>query len=198
MCGNGLRVFARYLVQTGRMTTTEADVATRAGVRHVRLHDGGDVSVTMGTVRVESGKVTIEHQDMWWPACKVDVGNPHAVVVTDHTTVCDINLNDSPTWRPRSAFPDGVNVEFVEQIDQHTVAMRVYERGSGETMSCGTGTVAVAATMATRTGHRGPWTVQVPGGRVVVTLSPSDDGYRAILTGPAVILAAGKVDLPNG
>jgi len=52
--------------------------------------------------------------------------------------------------------------------------------------------------MATRTGHRGPWTVQVPGGRVVVTLSPSDDGYRAILTGPAVILAAGKVDLPNG
>jgi diaminopimelate epimerase len=198
MCGNGLRVFARYLVQTGRMTTTEADVATRAGVRHVRLHDGGDVSVTMGTVRVESGKVTIEHQDMWWPACKVDVGNPHAVVVTDHTTVCGINLNDSPTWRPRSAFPDGVNVEFVEQIDQHTVAMRVHERGSGETMSCGTGTVAVAATMATRTGHRGPWTVQVPGGRVVVTLSPSDDGYRAILTGPAVILAAGKVNLPNG
>ena len=59
-------------------------------------------------------------------------------------------------------------------------------------------TVAVAATMATRTGHRGPWTVQVPGGRVVVTLSPFDDGYRAILTGPAVILAAGKVNLPNG
>ncbi|MCA3767399.1 MAG: diaminopimelate epimerase, partial [Cutibacterium sp.] len=82
MCGNGLRVFARYLVQTGRMTTTEADVATRAGVRHVRLHDDGDVSVTMGTVRVESDEVTIEHQDMWWPACKVDVGNPHAVVVT--------------------------------------------------------------------------------------------------------------------
>lgn len=198
MCGNGLRVFARYLVQAGHMMTAEADIATRAGVRHVRLHDDGNISVTMGTVRIEPDDVTIEHQDTWWSACKVDVGNPHAVVVTDHTTVSGINLDDSPTWQPRSAFPDGVNVEFVEQIDQHTVAMRVHERGSGETMSCGTGTVAVAATMAARTRHRGPWTVYVPGGQVVVTLSPSDDGYQAVLTGPAVILAAGQVDLPNG
>ena len=197
MCGNGLRVFARYLSQTGRMTTTEADVATRAGVRHVWLRDDEDVSVTMGAVRIEPDEVTIEHRDMRWPACKVDVGNPHAVVVTDHTTVSGINLAEAPTWRPRSAFPAGVNVEFVEQIDQHTVAMRVHERGSGETMSCGTGTVAVAAAMAARTGHRGPWTVQVPGGRIVVTLSPADDGYRAILTGPAVILATGHVDLPD-
>ncbi|MDO4411835.1 diaminopimelate epimerase [Cutibacterium sp.] len=197
MCGNGLRVFARYLAQTGRITGDEADVATRAGVRHITLHDNGDVSVTMGTVRVENDEVTIEHQERWWPACKIDVGNPHAVVVTDHTTITSLNLDESPTWRPRSVFPHGANVEFVEQLDGHSVSMRVHERGSGETMSCGTGTVAVAATMATRTGHRGPWTVHVPGGHVIVTLSPADNGYAAVLRGPAVILATGKVSLPE-
>ena len=197
MCGNGLRVFARHLARTGRIAGNEADVATRAGVRHVTLYDNGGVSVTMGTVRVEGDDLTIEHQDMWWPACKVDVGNPHAVVVTDHTTITALNLDESPTWRPRSAFPEGANVEFVEQLDGHSVSMRVHERGSGETMSCGTGTVAVAATMATRTGHRGPWTVHVPGGRVIVTLTPADDGYDAVLTGPAVILATGTVSLPE-
>lgn len=211
MCGNGLRVFARHLAATGRFTGNRAEVVTRAGLRHVELHEDGRVSVTMGVVRVSAAGVVVEHDGRQWPASKVDVGNPHAVVITDHDTVTGLDLTREPIWHPVEAFPAGVNVEFVEEIDPTTVAMRVHERGSGETLSCGTGTVAVAATMAVRTGRPGPWTVRVRGGEVVVTLTAPDDapdgsacpGDRellardAVLTGPAVILARGEVDLPG-
>lgn len=193
MCGNGLRVFARYLTTRGLLEGAEADIATRAGVKHVRLLDDGLVRADLGPVRVLDDAVDISCGGRVRAARPADVGNPHAVVLLDPDEhVADLDLAVAPTWQPRGVFPEGVNVEFVEPLDGDRVRMRVHERGVGETLSCGTGTAAVAAVMAATTGRLGPWTVEVPGGTITVDL----DGGAALI-GPAVLVATGEVTLPD-
>ena len=118
----------------------------------------------------------------------VDVGNPHLACVTD-VDVTDLDLTVAPGYDP-AVFPNGVNVEFLNEPAPGTLRMRVYERGVGETRSCGTGTIAAVATalhLAGRTGGRS--TVEIPGGQVVVTVSDDD----STLTGPAVLVATGEL-----
>lgn len=194
MCGNGLRVFAKYLVEEGLLSVNDAVIATRAGLKHVVVHGDGTVDADLGEACVGEAPVTVHLADRSWAATPVDVGNPHAVVRLEGGELLDdLDLATAPTWEPVEAFPAGANVEFAEQLGADRVRMRVHERGVGETLSCGTGTVAVAAAMGAATGHRGPWTVEVPGG--TVTVSAGDQGYR--LTGPAVIQARGEVCIPD-
>jgi diaminopimelate epimerase len=124
-----------------------------------------------------------------------DVGNPHAVSFADD--LARLPLHTAPTWSPPEEFPAGVNLEFASVVGNRHVAMRVFERGVGETQSCGTGTVAVAAAARLHTGDSSDQTVtyrvDVPGGRVEVELTPD----QAYLTGPAVIIAHGDVVLPE-
>ncbi len=122
---------------------------------------------------------------------RVDVGNPHLVCfVEQDADLAALDLTCAPEF-DASVFPDGVNIEFVVAQAADRVRMRVYERGVGETRSCGTGTVAVAAAVRAAGGGRaGSVTVEVPGGVVQVDLS--DGG--ATLTGPAVIVASGTID----
>ena len=194
MCGNGLRVFARFLVEEGLERAGDFAVATRAGVRQVHVPaDGADISAGMGsrTLREIDGlQVRVgEHR---WPAIDVGMGNPHAVAFVDR--LADAGpLTDAPKVSPIGAYPDGVNVEFVVDVGPRHIAMRVHERGSGETRSCGTGACAAAIAAALRV--EGPagvgcWTVDVPGGRLRVTLH--EDG-RVDLTGPAVLVASGTL-----
>ena len=123
----------------------------------------------------------------------MDVGNPHAVVNLASGEDLDMINLALPPDVSEEAFPDGVNVEFVFPVAEHAVRMRVHERGAGETPSCGTGTVAVAAAQARRSGlTSGTWRIIVPGGEVEVEL---DDG-EAWLTGPAEIVARGTVRVP--
>lgn len=194
MCGNGLRVFAKYLVEEGLLSVNDAVIATRAGLKHVVVHGDGLVDADLGDARLTGAPVTVHLGDRSWRATQVDVGNPHAVVrLADDEALDELDLTAAPGWEPAEAFPAGANVEFVQQLGADRVRMRVHERGVGETLSCGTGTVAVAAAMGAATGHGGPWTVEVLGGTITVGIG--EQGYR--LTGPAVIQARGEVFLPD-
>src|SRR5215831_11816790 len=189
MCGNGIRVFARYLVRHGLAEGPEFTVATRSGPRLVRMCTGGGVTVDMGAVAVLGpGSAVIAGQA--YPGLRVLVGNPHLACVVDGP-LSSFDLSHAPGLDP-GQFPEGGNVELVQVTGTASVAMRVHERGSGETRSCGTGAVAaVAAAAASANGDGGnTWQVTVPGGRLDVTL----EAGGAWLTGPAVIVAEGELD----
>jgi diaminopimelate epimerase len=204
MCGNGVRVFARYLVDAGLAAAGELPVATRAGVKRVRLGADGGVTADMGPASFAEPDVEIRAGSRAWPATGVSMGNPHAVVFVDDLADAG-ELTRAPVVEPAGAFPSGVNVEFVVVRGPGHVAMRVHERGSGETRSCGTGACAVMAVAARRDG-RVPeregsdvaYTVDVPGGRLTVTQRV--DGHLE-LAGPAVLVATGELRgdwLPDG
>jgi diaminopimelate epimerase len=187
MCGNGVRVFARYLLDHGLATGPEFAIETRAGTRLVREEPDGRITVDMGTPVVLGpgqaavGGVTCE-------GVRVSLGNPHLACVAD-TPLDAFDFGAPPVLDPE-VFPEGANVELVRLTGEHSAQMRVYERGSGPTRSCGTGAVAAAVAAAQAAGEReGSWLVQVPGGDLTVTLTPA----TSLLTGPAVIVAEGKV-----
>ncbi|MFJ6117054.1 diaminopimelate epimerase [Streptomyces sp. NPDC092129] len=205
MCGNGVRVFARYLQRAGYVAEGDLAVATRGGVKTVHIAKSGtggdsaegDITVGMGRAVLPEGDVEVSVGERTWPARNVNMGNPHAVAFVDDLADAG-HLYDAPPFRPASAYPDGVNVEFVVDRAPRHVAMRVHERGSGETRSCGTGACAVAVATARRdgadpalTGVPATYTVDVPGGTLVITEHP--DG-RIEMTGPAVIVAEGEID----
>jgi diaminopimelate epimerase len=211
MCGNGVRVFVAHLLRRGWIDLPSGGslpVATRAGVKTVRragdefAADLGPWSVVGGPEAVAAGgdaKVTFPGS-VPLPGLSVNIGNPHVVVVLpDLETLAAVDLSWAPVVEPAPA--GGTNVELVVPLHESGsaeghIAMRVHERGSGETRSCGTG--AVAAAVATRAwgGTEAPdaWRVDVPGGRLGVSISGSATaGSFGELAGPAVIVADGQL-----
>jgi diaminopimelate epimerase len=186
-CGNGLRVFGRYLVDAGFAAAGPQLVATRAGVVRIDVPPAGDVSVDMGEPRVlESSKATLA--GMAYEGLHVSMGNPHLVCILD-TPIGELDLSSAPDVDPL-VYPHGANVEFVNVLDDERAAMRVYERGVGETPSCGSGACAVAAALAVRAGvSTGRWHLEVAGGRLQLTIG--GDGH-VVLAGPAVLVAEGR------
>ncbi|MFF9756270.1 diaminopimelate epimerase [Streptomyces sp. NPDC014344] len=197
MCGNGVRVFARYLRHAGHVGEGDLAIATRGGVKTAHIAKDGDITVGMGRAVLPDGDVTVRVGARSWPARNVNMGNPHAVAfVADLADAGD--LFTAPSYVPAAAYPDGVNVEFVVDRGPRHVAMRVHERGAGETRSCGTGACAVAVAAARRdgvdphdTGLPVTYTVDLPGGTLVITEQP--DG-QIEMTGPAVIVAEGAIE----
>ncbi|WP_327086472.1 diaminopimelate epimerase [Nonomuraea sp. NBC_01738] len=189
MCGNGARVFARYLVDAGLAAPGEFGIATRGGVRGVRVEAEGDVSVDMGLPIVLGESVTtVAGQE--YVGLHIDLGNPHLACAIGEPVV-QLDLSHQPGFDP-GVFPNGVNIELFNPVGPRRALMRVFERGVGETRSCGTGTVATAVAAAHQAGEStGEWIVEVPGGRVTVTL----DGRTSFLKGPAVIIASGELTL---
>ena len=186
MCGNGIRVMAKYLVTRSIQPEGIFAIDTRAGIKHLRVPLDGDISVNMGHVTDEMEEIEASNNGHTWSGYNINVGNPHAVVFVD--SLDDVgSLADAPFVSPASSYPEGVNVEFVEILPNFEAKMRVHERGSGETRSCGTGTCAVALAATLKTNGKLPsrWTIYPPGGRLIVDI----DGHsNATLTGPAVIL----------
>ena len=186
MCGNGIRVMARYLVERGHQPEGIFAINTRDGMKHLRVPATGDISVNMGQVTDEDEEITAAVEDKIWNGFHISVGNPHAVVFVEK--IEDVgSLAIAPVVRPKEIYPEGVNVEFVEIMDNHEIKMRVHERGSGETRSCGTGTCAVALAATKFKNEKLPvqWVIYPPGGRLVVDI----DGHsNATLTGPAVLI----------
>ncbi|MDO9496882.1 MAG: diaminopimelate epimerase, partial [Nocardioides sp.] len=136
MCGNGIRVFGLHLVQEGLADPTQPlEVDTRDGIK-VLTFDGDRITVDMGTPQV-LGDTEVAVPGHTWTATHVDVGNPHAVAFVDDLADAG-TLVEAPT-HDAGVYPEGVNVEFVVRRGPQHVAMRVHERGSGETRSCGTG-----------------------------------------------------------
>jgi diaminopimelate epimerase len=193
MCGNGVRVFALHLREE-HGATFPLEIGTRDGVKVLSESDLG-FSADMGAPRVV-GTSTITVGERSWPAVHVDMGNPHAVVFVDD--LAEAGPLHDPPGHDEADYPDGVNVEFVVRRGPGHVAMRVHERGSGETRSCGTGACAVMVAAAEADGAAYPATyrVDVPGGTLAVTLDgPLDAGGRVHLDGPAVIVARGTTSL---
>jgi diaminopimelate epimerase len=197
MCGNGVRVFARYLISEGLATPGPSGlpIATRSGMV-VALIEGVSVRVHMRSPSVYAAS-TATVGPLTFPGLAVDCGNPHLVCgLHDGVALSSLDLSAAPGFDP-GLFAAGVNVEFVsassplDDADLH-VAMRVYERGSGETLSCGTGCLAVGAVALRDAGlSSGTVAVDVRGGRVTVT---HDEQDRWWLAGPAVLVATGEVD----
>ncbi|MEY4276529.1 MAG: hypothetical protein RIS26_992 [Actinomycetota bacterium] len=207
MCGNGVRVFARYLIEKGLVTLSQGEtltIGTRAGVRDIQANRAG-FAVDMGRwkltdeVTVHASRLAVDR-----PGQGINVGNPHVVVaVASRDELQKLDLNKPPQITPAPA--DGANVEFVVPADPMVVDgvgsidMRVFERGVGETLSCGTGIVAAALATRHWAGAGAPniWTVTVPGGTLGVRMFPTEEGEHVGLSGAAELTFDGQFDLAN-
>jgi diaminopimelate epimerase len=188
MCGNGIRVLARYLVDSGLEEPGDLRIDTRAGVKEVTVPASGDITVGMGpATKLPDAKVRLNGR--WWPATGWSMGNPHLVVADDDLALDDVDLTAPPALDPPAAYPDGVNVEIVEPTGPARIRMRVHERGVGETRSCGTGAAAAAVAVMAARGERTTYGVDVPGGRLTVTWRGDGD---VLLAGPAVLTFSGE------
>ena len=194
MCGNGLRVFVRHLLELGLVAPGAVQIATRAGLRTAWPQPDGRITVDVGRATVVDQPTWVDIAGRRCRAITVDVGNPHAVVVlADQLALTGLDLSRQPGFDPQ-VYPSGTNIEFVVPRSDHDLQMRVHERGVGETMSCGTGVVAAAAAHLAGLGQpTGTVHVSVPGG----DLNVEQTQERAYLTGPAVVVAHGSVVLPS-
>jgi diaminopimelate epimerase len=191
MCGNGLRVFARYLVDEGLAAGPELTIGTRAGLRRATLQADGQITVEMGAAELQ-GFGLARMGGRPYKGQVISVGNPHLACVLD-APVETVDLTVPPVL-DSAQFPAGANVEVLRMTGEHRLQMRVHERGSGVTMSCGTGAVAAAVAAAAAAGEwqngaERRWEVEVPGGKLTVTPSAT----ASLLTGPAVIVASGEL-----
>jgi diaminopimelate epimerase len=206
MCGNGIRVFTRFLVDNGLAELEPGQtlsIGTRSGVRDVQRSTNG-FQADLGRWRLDGGEPLVRAKELpvARPGLGINVGNPHVVVALasdDELEAADLTF--IPIIEPEPA--DGANVEFVVAADPLVrdgvghIRMRVHERGSGETLSCGTG--AVAAALATRywagAGAPSQWRVDVPGGTVGVRMFAAEDGEHVSLSGPAELVFEGALEV---
>ena len=192
MCGNGARVFAKYLYDFGWVPPGPLRFLTRGGHRTASRTNAGHIAIEMGSAVVgPTGPASVRSTDGTWlnvSGVSVDVGNPHLVVFTE-LPLDSLDLTIAPRYDD-TQFPRGVNIEFVTVLGAAQVRMRVHERGVGETRSCGTGTVAAAAAVLARESMLyGSVEVEVPGGKVEVEVTPGN----CTLTGPAEIVGSGTI-----
>ncbi len=191
MCGNGIRVMARYLVERGHQGEGIFAINTRAGMKYLAVPADADISVNMGGVSEVYDDVTVRIGDQSWSALHIEIGNPHAVVFVDD--LASIGEFKEPP-EVDGDYPEGVNIEFVTFLPNGELNMRVFERGVGETQSCGTGTCAVALAATIRRGLKLPtrWIINPPGGRLVVDI---DAHSNATLIGPSVLVKDVELDV---
>jgi diaminopimelate epimerase len=206
MCGNGIRVFARFLIDAGLTTLSDGEtlpIGTRSGVRDVQRNLRG-FQVDLGRWSLDGGEPLVRAKELpvARPGLGINVGNPHVVVaLADEAELDAADLTFIPQLEPSPE--DGANIEFVVPRDPLVkdgvgqIRMRVHERGSGETLSCGTG--AVAAALATRywagSGAPNQWRVDVPGGTLGVRMFAAEDGEHVALSGPADLVFEGDLEV---
>jgi diaminopimelate epimerase len=206
MCGNGIRVFSRFLIDNAlaRLEPGETlPIGTRSGVRDVQRNATG-FQADLGRWRLDGGEPLVRAKELSVarPGLGINVGNPHVVVALASIDELEsADLTYIPVLDPEPA--DGANIEFVVAAEPMVkdgvghIRMRVHERGSGETLSCGTG--AVAAALATRhwagPGAPNQWRVDVAGGTVGVRMFPTEDGEHVSLSGPAELVFVGELEV---
>lgn len=205
MCGNGIRVFVRYLTAVGWADAAAGPVlvGTRAGIKPVTVHERG-FEVDLGAFQIDEAEVLVRarHLDVARPGIGVDVGNPHVVVALPTADeLAGIDLTRVPQLEPAPVA--GANVEFVVPNDPLVqggtggLRMRVFERGVGETLSCGTGVAAAALAVRHWAGAAAPdtWQVGVPGGELGVRVASVDGVSHVFLAGPATLVFSGEMAL---
>ena len=206
MCGNGIRCVAKYVYDYGLTDQTSLSVETKSGIKYLDLtiEDGKvcQVRVNMGAPELEPRKIPvvsdkervidqpIEVQGRIYHMTCVSMGNPHAVVYLD--VVKNLKIEEiGPEFESHSCFPDRVNTEFVRVVDEHTVEMRVWERGSGETLACGTGACAVAVASILNGYVNGEVTVKLLGGDLKIFWDEKEN--LVYMTGPATVVFDGEI-----
>jgi diaminopimelate epimerase len=206
MCGNGIRGLAKFVHERGLLTKNPLAVETDAGVKTLTLHlDGGRVArvtVDMGMPEWRGREIPVDADGevldrplavdgRTWSVTCVSMGNPHCVVFVDDVAGLPLETI-GPRFETHPFFPRRVNTEFVKIEDRRRLTMRVWERGAGETMACGTGACAVAVAAA-RTGRsERQVTVTLPGGPLEIDWRPDD---RVMMTGDAVAVFEGQVEV---
>lgn len=215
-CGNGSRCFARFVHDKGLTTKDRIRVQTMKGVIEPRLNPDGRVTVDMGApvfaladIPFDASGLTLQPMNAWgnWPLAPVDsalaapllvatvsMGNPHAVTLVDNVDTAPVaTLGPAVQASPR--FPQGVNVGFLQVVDRSHVRLRVFERGVGETLACGTGACA-AIVAGIRLGLLDASVeVQTRGG--VLTIAWAGGDASVFMTGPATTVFHGEIDLPE-
>lgn len=209
MCGNGIRCVAKYAYEHGLATKDQMSIETKSGVKHLKLtvEDGivTYVEVNMGQailkpceipVRAEGDDFiarTLQVDGKSYTATCVSMGNPHCVVFMDHIDELDLT-KIGPSFEHHPWFPDQINTEFVEVIDRKAIKMRVWERGSGETISCGTGTCAatVASVLNGYCDRGAEIEVRVRGGALYDTYLESGE---VLMKGPASEVFQGEISI---
>ena len=203
-CGNGARCFARFVRERGLTHKSDIRVETKAGIIAPRLEDDGRVTVDMGVPRLSPEDVPFESNsldvvqplqvsDKSFDITAVSMGNPHAVQVV-------LDVDDFPVGKygplieAHERFPRRVNAGFMEVVDRHAIRLRVFERGSGETLACGTGACAAVVAGILRGLLDSPVRVETRGGSL--SIAWAGPNQPVMMTGPAVTVFEGEAQLP--
>lgn len=213
-CGNGARAFAKFVSQKGLTDKRSISVETMAGIIAPRLEDNGNVTVDMGAPVLEPARVPFdadgldgvaEGRDMLWPlvlelggdketvlVSVVSMGNPHAVQLVGDVDTAPVELT-GPLIEHHPRFPRRVNAGFMQLVNRQHIRLRVFERGVGETLACGTGTCAAVVAGIRRGLLDSPVTVDARGGRLAIAWA--GEGQPVYLTGPAVTVYEGEIEI---
>jgi len=209
-CGNGSRAFVKFVVDKGLTDKRTIKVETMSGIIEPTLQSDGRVTVDMGAPKLSPAEVPFDAAglegkkqggDTLWPlevngltrwVSVVSMGNPHAVQVVDNTDEAPV-LSEGPAIETHPRFPKRVNAGFMEVVDRQRVKLRVFERGAGETLACGTGACAAVVAGIRRSLLDSPVTVQTRGGEL--TIEWNGPGSRVRMTGPAVNVFEGEIDI---
>lgn len=196
MCGNGIRCVAKYIHDRGLSNQTELAIETLSGIKHIKLtvQDGIAVlaEVDMGEPVFEQEKETIEVSGQRFEFYRISMGNPHAVIFVEDTVHFPLETI-GPLVEKDELFPDRVNAEFCQVLDRQTIQMRVWERGSGETLACGTGACATAVAGVLNGLTEEEATIKLLGGDLRVRWDREKN--RVFMTGPAEFVFDGEIDV---
>lgn len=205
MCGNGIRCFGMFLKEKGLVSGSSLRVETLAGIKTIDFVDSG-VRVDMGAPVLDGESIPVRHSGTpvvnvpvtvadgtGFAVTAVSMGNPHAVIYADELTD-RLVLEYGKELEGHTFFPRRVNVEFVKVLSEHEVTMRVFERGVGETMACGTGACATAVAGILNGKHANQVTVHLLGGDLLIEWD-GDPQHSVMMTGPANWVYEGNVHL---
>lgn len=202
MCGNGIRCVGKYVYENGMTDKKEITIETLSGIKKLSLNT--DTNNKVSSVKVDMGNIndfnkTLELKDIShtmqvngnnYTVVDISVGNPHAIIFTNEITDNQV-LKDGPIIEKDSYYPNRTNVEFIKIINDNEIQMRVWERGSGETLACGTGSCASAIAYMLKKGSFDPITVHLIGGDLKISL----ENNQIIMEGPATKVYDGEIEL---
>jgi diaminopimelate epimerase len=202
-CGNGSRCFVRFVLDKGLTTKTEICVETKSGIISPRLVEGGLVTVNMGIPIFEPARIpfvsdsdaVVQPLDLGEQSVAitaVSMGNPHAVQVVANVDTAPVAIQ-GPAIEHHVRFPARVNAGFMQVVDAHTIRLRVFERGAGETLACGTGACAAVVAGLRRELLTSPVLVHTRGGDL--SISWGGPGTPVLMTGPAVTVFEGETEI---
>ena len=202
-CGNGARCFVRFVVDKGLTSKRDIRVETASGIITLMLQDDGQVTVNMGAPRFTPAEIPFQAEQQATTyelalasetvtVSAVSMGNPHAVMLVDNVHTAEV-ASLGPQIESHARFPQRVNAGFMQVLNEHEINLRVYERGSGETLACGTGACAAAVSGIQLGTLQSPVKVHTRGG--ILTIQWAGDDTPVLMTGPAEIVFDGEIEI---